>query len=143
MKEWIKGGTASKYRMEIAASSSTMVIIFDGQSYYYYDPVAKYGFKMSAAQAQSYSSSSSNSTSINSYAPEYDGPDTINNIPCSIYKYTNAGVVARMWISNANGMTIRIVSGTTTMDYTNYSFASIPDSTFVVPSDIVMAPSMG
>ncbi len=141
MKEWVKGGNPSKFRMEITAAGPppmTSIIIFDGTSNYFYDPGTKVGFKMSAAQASSYSSESSSSTSIASYTPLYVGPETVNGVACSIYQYTASGVVTKMWISNANGMTIRTVSGTTTTDYTNYNFASIPDATFVVPSDIVI-----
>lgn len=135
MKEWIKGGNPSKFRMEITAATGSSVIIFDGTYNYFYDPVSKMAYKMSAAMASSYSSSSSNSSSINTYTPVYDGSETVNGVDCSIYKYTNAGVVTRMWISKANGMTIRVVSGTSQMDYTNYSFAFIPDSTFQLPAD--------
>ena len=138
MKEWVKGGNPSKFRMEITAATGSSIIIFDGTYNYFYDPVSKTAMKMSAASAASYSSSSSNSTAINTYNPVYIGSETVNGVDCSVYSYTTAGVVTKMWISKANGMTIRVVSGTSTMDYTNYSFASIPDSTFQLPADAIL-----
>ena len=134
MKEWVKTGNPTKLRMEItAAGVGTTIMIYDGQNYYTYDPTTKYAFKISVPTTQP-----SEADSITQYSPEYVGSETINGIDCAIYQYTVQGVITKMWISKQNGMTIKLVSGTTTMEYSNYSFSAIADSMFMLPADAIM-----
>jgi outer membrane lipoprotein-sorting protein len=43
-----------------------------------------------------------------------------------------------MWISKQSGLAVKLVSGTTTMEYSNYKFDAIADSMFQLPSDAMM-----
>jgi hypothetical protein len=89
---------------------------------------------MSAASAAQYSSDSSGSSSIIQYNPVLIGSATVNGMDCYEYQYTLQGVTTNMWISKQYGLPVRVVSGTTTMDYTNFSFTGITDSTFQLPA---------
>jgi outer membrane lipoprotein-sorting protein len=144
MKMWFKTGNPNKYKMEISAAGTLMVMIYDGQYYYSYDPTSKKAFKMSAAQSQQYASSSGDADAAAQYNPVLLGSETVNGVDCWVYQYTVQGVTTKMWLAKSNGLTVRIVSGTTTMDYTNYSFSAIPDSTFQLPADaqLVTIPGM-
>ena len=137
MKEWLKSGNPAKFRMEITAAGQTTIMISDGQNYYMMLD-ANTAYKMSATLAQQYSSESGNASSATQYNPVFMGSETVNGVDCYVYQYTVQGVTAKMWLSKSNGMTIRIVSGTTTMDYTNYSFAAIADSMFTLPAGVMM-----
>lgn len=133
MKEWFKTGNPAKFRMEITAAGQTSLMIFDGQNYYLYDSTTKSAIKMSVPPSQP-----SDSSSIAQYTPVYIGSEVVNGIDCAIYQYTVQGVITKMWISKQNGMTIKVVSGTTTMEYSNYSFAAIADAMFALPPDAII-----
>lgn len=137
-KYWAKMGTSMKYRMEFSTAGQSMVMIYDGQYYYTYYPDTKYGTKMSAAAAQQYASASTDAGDVAQYNPIYIGSETVNGVDCYHYRYTVQGGTSDMWLSKQNGMTIRMVSGTTTMDYTNFSYAPIADSMFMMPADVIM-----
>jgi outer membrane lipoprotein-sorting protein len=138
MKQWTRMGNPTKFKMEITAEGMTTDIIFDGQYYYTYIPSENMGYKMSAAAAASYSSNSSDASSITQYQPTYKGSETVNGMACSKYEYTVQGMTTDMWISKQYGLPVRVVSGTTTMDYTNFNFNGITDSMFMMPSGVTM-----
>lgn len=139
MKEWVKTGNPTKLRMEIEVPGlGTTIMIYDGQYYYMYDPASKIAYKMSAASAQQYSSASGDDSSITQYNPVYKRSETVNGIDCSVWEYTVQSVTTTMWISKQTGLAVKLVSGTTTMEYSNYSFSTIADSMFQLPSDAIM-----
>jgi outer membrane lipoprotein-sorting protein len=124
--------------MEMSAAGQATVMIFDGQNFYMYDPASKIAYKMSAAVAQQYSSASADASSLAQYNPVYVGSETVNGVDCFIYQYMAQGVTVKMWLNKQNGLPMKMVSGTTTIEYSNYSFAAIPDSTFQLPADATL-----
>jgi outer membrane lipoprotein-sorting protein len=137
-KYWVKMGNPIKFRMEISAAGQTMLMIYDGQYYYMYDPASKVAYKMSAASAEQYASASGDASDATQYNPVLVGSETVNGVDCYVYQYTLQGTTTKMWLSKQDGLTIRIASGTMTMDYTNYKFDTIADSMFMLPSDAMM-----
>ena len=138
MKEWIKTGNPAKIRMEVAAVGQTTDIIYDGQNYYMYMPAANMAYQMSVASAQQYTSNSGNTSSLSQYNPVLVGPDTVNGMACTVYQYTVQGVSTKIWIWNQYGLPVQMVSGTTTIVYSNYSFSSIADSEFQLPAGVIV-----
>ena len=138
MKEWIKTGNPAKIRMEVAAAGQTTDIIYDGQNYYMYMPAANMAYQMSVASAQQYTSNSGNTSSLSQYNPVLVGPDTVNGMACTVYQYTVQGISTKVWIWNQYGLPVKMVSDTTTIVYSNYSFSAIDDSMFQLPSGVIV-----
>jgi outer membrane lipoprotein-sorting protein len=138
MKEWIKTGNPAKIRMEVAAAGQTTDIIYDGQNYYMYMPSANIAYQMSVAAAQQYTANSGNTSSLTQYNPVLVGPDTVNGMACTVYQYTVQGVSTKIWIWNQYGLPVQMVSGTTTIVYSNYSFSAIADSEFQLPAGVTV-----
>ena len=138
MKEWIKTGNPAKMRMEVAAVGQTTDIIYDGQNYYMYMPAANMAYQMSVASAQQYTSNSGNTSSLSQYNPVLVGPDTVNGMACTVYQYTVQGVSTKIWIWNQYGLPVKMVSDTTTIVYSNYSFSAIDDSMFQLPAGVIV-----
>jgi hypothetical protein len=138
MKEWIKTGNPAKIRMEVAAAGQTTDIIYDGQNYYMYMPAANMAYQMSVASAQQYTSNSGNTSSLSQYNPVLVGPDTVNGMACTVYQYTVQGVSTKIWIWNQYGLPVKMVSDTTTIVYSNYSFSAIDDSMFQLPAGVIV-----
>jgi hypothetical protein len=138
MKEWIKTGNPAKIRMEVAAAGQTTDIIYDGQNYYMYMPAANMAYQMSVASAQQYTSNSGNTSSLSQYNPVLVGPDTVNGMACTVYQYTVQGVSTKIWIWNQYGLPVKMVSDTTTIAYSNYSFSAIDDSMFQLPAGVIV-----
>jgi hypothetical protein len=138
MKEWIKTGNPAKMRMEIAAVGQTTDIIYDGQNYYMYMPAANMAYQMSVASAQQYTSNSGNTSSLSQYNPVLVGPDTVNGMACTVYQYTVQGISTKIWIWNQYGLPVKMVSDTTTIVYSNYSFSAIDDSMFQLPAGVIV-----
>jgi hypothetical protein len=138
MKEWIKTGNPAKMRMEVAAVGQTTDIIYDGQNYYMYMPAANMAYQMSVASAQQYTSNSGNTSSLSQYNPVLIGPDTVNGMACTVYQYTVQGISTKVWIWNQYGLPVKMVSDTTTIVYSNYSFSAIADSMFQLPSGVTV-----
>ena len=138
MKEWIKTGNPAKMRMEVAAVGQTTDIIYDGQNYYMYMPAANMAYQMSVASAQQYTSNSGNTSSLSQYNPVLVGPDTVNGMACTVYQYTVQGISTKIWIWNQYGLPVKMVSDTTTIVYSNYSFSAIDDSMFQLPAGVIV-----
>jgi hypothetical protein len=138
MKEWIKTGNPAKIRMEVAAAGQTTDIIYDGQNYYMYMPAANMAYQMSVASAQQYTSNSGNTSSLSQYNPVLVGPDTVNGMACTVYQYTVQGISTKVWIWNQYGLPVKMVSDTTTIVYSNYSFSAIDDSMFQLPAGVIV-----
>jgi len=138
MKEWIKTGNPAKIRMEVAAAGQTTDITYDGQNYYMYMPAANMAYQMSVASAQQYTSNSGNTSSLSQYNPVLVGPDTVNGMACTVYQYTVQGVSTKIWIWNQYGLPVKMVSDTTTIVYSNYSFSAIDDSMFQLPAGVIV-----
>jgi hypothetical protein len=138
MKEWIKTGNPAKIRMEVAAAGQTTDIIYDGQNYYMYMPAANMAYQMSVASAQQYTSNSGNTSSLSQYNPVLVGPDTVNGMACTVYQYTVQGISTKIWIWNQYGLPVKMVSDTTTIVYSNYSFSAIDDSMFQLPAGVIV-----
>jgi hypothetical protein len=138
MKEWIKTGNPAKIRMEVAAVGQTTDIIYDGQNYYMYMPAANMAYQMSVASAQQYTSNSGNTSSLSQYNPVLVGPDTVNGMACTVYQYTVQGISTKIWIWNQYGLPVKMVSDTTTIVYSNYSFSAIDDSMFQLPAGVIV-----
>jgi len=138
MKEWIKTGNPAKMRMEVAAVGQTTDIIYDGQNYYMYMPAANMAYQMSVASAQQYTSNSGNTSSLSQYNPVLVGPDTVNGMACTVYQYTVQGISTKVWIWNQYGLPVKMVSDTTTIVYSNYSFSAIDDSMFQLPAGVIV-----
>jgi hypothetical protein len=138
MNEWVKTGNPTKLRMEITAAGQTTDIIYDGQNYYMYMPSANIAYQLSVAAAQQYTANSGNTSSLTQYNPVLVGPDTVNGMACTVYQYTVQGVSTKIWIWNQYGLPVQMVSGTTTIVYSNYSFSSIADSEFQLPAGVTV-----
>ena len=138
MNEWVKTGNPTKLRMEITAAGQTTDIIYDGQNYYMYMPSANIAYQMSVTAAQQYTANSGNTSSLTQYNPVLVGPDTVNGMACTVYQYTVQGVSTKIWIWNQYGLPVQMVSGTTTIVYSNYSFSSIADSEFQLPAGVTV-----
>ena len=138
MKEWIKTGNPAKMRMEIAAVGQTTDIIYDGQNYYMYLPAANMAYQMSVASAQQYTANSGDTSSLTQYNPVLVGPDTVNGMACTVYQYTIQGVSTKIWIWNQHGLPVQMVSSTTTVVYSNYSFSAIDESMFQLPAGVIV-----
>jgi hypothetical protein len=138
MKEWIKTGNPAKIRMEVAAAGQTTDIIYDGQNYYTYIPSDNIAYQMSVAAAQQYTANSGNTSSLTQYNPVLVGPDTVNGMACTVYQYTVQGVSTKIWIWNQYGLPVQMVSDTTTIVYSNYSFSAIADSEFQLPAGVTV-----
>jgi outer membrane lipoprotein-sorting protein len=136
LTEWFKTGNPAKFRMEVTAAGQTEDIIFDGQNYYMYTQATNTAIVMSAAMAQQYASDASSTSSLTQYNPVIVGTETLNGMACTIYQYTNQGVSTKVWIWNQYGLPVQIVTGTTTVTYSNFSFSSIDDSMFQLPSGV-------
>jgi outer membrane lipoprotein-sorting protein len=136
MNEWFKTGNPAKFRMEITTAGQTEVIIFDGQNYYMYTPATNTAIVMSVAMAQQYSKDASSASSLTQYNPVIVGTETLDGMTCTIYQYTNQGVTSKVWIWNQYVLPVQIVTGTTTVTYSNFSFSSIDDSKFQLPSGV-------
>ena len=113
----------------------TTIMFFNGVAYYMYDPVEKSAIKLSVDSVRPESSGTS---SISQYNPVPDGSETVNGVDCAIFKYTAPSGSTRMWISKQNGMTMKVVSGTTITEYSNYNFSAIFDITFELPVGTVI-----
>jgi outer membrane lipoprotein-sorting protein len=138
MNEWVKTGNPTKLRMEITAAGQTTDIIYDGQNYYMYMPSANIAYQMSVTAAQQYTANSGDTSSLTQYNPVLVGPDTVNGMACTVYQYTVQGVSTKIWIWNQYGLPVQMVSGTTTIVYSNYSFSSIADSEFQLPAGVTV-----
>ena len=138
MNEWVKTGNPAKLRMEITAAGQTTDIIYDGQNYYMYMPSANIAYQMSVTAAQQYTANSGDTSSLTQYNPVLVGPDTVNGMACTVYQYTVQGVSTKIWIWNQYGLPVQMVSGTTTIVYSNYSFSSIADSEFQLPAGVTV-----
>jgi outer membrane lipoprotein-sorting protein len=136
MTEWFKTGNPAKFRMEITAAGQTEDIIFDGQNYYMYTQATNTAMVMSAVMAQQYASDAKSASSLTQYNPVIVGAETLNGMACTIYQYTNQGVSTKVWIWNQYGLPVQIVTGTTTVTYSNFSFSTIGDSMFQLPSGV-------
>ena len=138
MNEWVKTGNPAKLRMEITAAGQTTDIIYDGLNYYMYMPSANIAYQMSVTAAQQYTANSGDTSSLTQYNPVLVGPDTVNGMACTVYQYTVQGVSTKIWIWNQYGLPVQMVSGTTTIVYSNYSFSSIADSEFQLPAGVTV-----
>ncbi len=132
--EWVENGNPTKFRMEITAGGQTEDTIFDGHNYYLYTPASNSAVELSAASAQQYAEDASNASTITQYNPVSVGPATLNGMDCTVYQYTNQGVTSKIWIWDEYGLPVQIVTGATTVVYSNFSFTSIDASMFELPS---------
>jgi hypothetical protein len=66
------------------------------------------------------------------------GPATLNGMDCTVYQYTNQGVTSKIWIWDEYGLPVQIVTGTTTVVYSNFSFTGIDASKFELPSGVTI-----
>ena len=132
-KEWFKLGNPTKFKMELTSGGYTSDIIYDGQYYYTYDPSTKYATKMSVPPSQTTSGSSATQ-----YNPVYISSKTVNGYACSGYTYTASGVLTTMWVSTQYGVVVEFVTPTSTIDYSNFNFSALPDSTFQLPADAIL-----
>jgi hypothetical protein len=126
--------------MEITAGGMTEDIIFDGQNYYEYIPSENIALVISAASAAQSPPDTAGSGSIVQYSPVSIGSKTVNGYACTGWQYTASGVTTAMWISTQYGLPVEVVSGSTTIDYTNYSFTGISASTFQLPAGVTATP---
>jgi ABC-type glycerol-3-phosphate transport system permease component len=81
---------------------------------------------------------SGNTSSLTQYNPVLVGPDTMNGMARTVYQYTVHGVSTKIWIWNQYGLPVQMVSGTTTIVYSNYSFSAIADSEFQLPAGVAV-----
>ena len=135
MTESVKTGNPTELRIEISIAGQTTDEIFDGQNYYMYMPASNTAYEVSAATI---AANTTNANSITQDNPVLIGPDTINGMDCTVYQYTAQGVTSKIWIWNEYGLPVQIVSGTTTIVYSNFSFSAIPDSEFQLPTGVTI-----
>jgi len=113
-------------------------MIFDGQNYYMYTPASNAAIEISAASAQQYIMDSSNASSVTQYNPVSVGPATFNGMDCTVFQYSEQGASSKIWIWNEYGLPVQIVTSTTTVVYSNFSFSGIDASMFQLPSGVTI-----
>ena len=131
-KYWVKTGNPTKFKMEMTVGGVTTDTMYDGTRYYMYTPSTKQAIVLTVPPSQP-----GEANSATQYTPVYIGSKTVNGLACRGYQYTVSGVQTTMWVSTQYGLAVEVVSGTTTMDYSNFTFP-IPDSTFQLPADAVI-----
>ena len=119
--------------MEMTVDGTTTDTIYDGTRYYMYTPSTKVAIVITIPPSEP-----SEASSATQYTPVYIGTQTVNGLACAGYTYTTSGVLTTMWVSTQYGVAVRVVSGTSTTDYTNYNFSTLPDSTFQLPADAII-----
>lgn len=62
------------------------------------------------------------------------GTETVNGVVCEKFVMGKQGQELIYWVSKKDKLPIRIVSGTTTIDYKNIHTGDIPDSLFEIPA---------
>jgi outer membrane lipoprotein-sorting protein len=132
-KYWIKMGNPTKFKMESTVAGQTTVTIFDGTRYYMYTPSTNTAIVITVPPAQP-----SDANSTTQYNPVYIGSKTVNGYACDGYQYTASGVLTTMWISTQYGVAVEISSSTGTIDYSNFNFSALPDSTFQLPAGAII-----
>lgn len=77
---------------------------------------------------------------IEQYHPTVVGTETIDGKVCLVVEYTIQDTSIKMWIWQEHGFPLRVVTvtdqDTPTINYTNISFANIPDSEFELPAGV-------
>jgi hypothetical protein len=130
-KYWIKMGNPTKFKMESTVGTMTTATIFNGTLYYMYTPSTKSAIIISVPPAKP-----RDANSTTQYNPKYIGLKTVNGYACAGYEYTDtsSGLLITMWISTQYGVTVEIASSTGIVDYSNFNFSALPDSTFELPA---------
>lgn len=138
MKEWVKPGNPTKFKMESAANGVTSDIIYDGQHYYSYTPSTNIAIPITSTL--NVLTTPSDSTYVLQYNPVYIGSKTVNGYACWGYQYTASGYLYTMWVWTQYGLPVEVVVlGTTTIDYSNFDFSTLPDSTFQLPAGAIIS----
>ena len=133
-KVWLKG---QNMKSETTMEGQTVVNIInhETQTMYMYIPEQNMAFKVTYEQAQG--SPVEEALAISQYHPRNLGTETIDGKVCMVVEYTVQDVNTKMWIWEEHGFPIKVVTvtdqGTTTIEYKNIQFTSIPDSEFQLP----------
>lgn len=134
VKVWLKD---EKMKTESTMEGQTAINIVDheAQTMYMYIPEQNMAFKVTYEQAQG--SPVEETLAISHYQPRNLGTETIDGKVCMVVEYTVQDVNTKMWIWEEHGFPIKVVTvtdqGTTTIEYKNIQFTSIPDSEFQLP----------
>ena len=132
---WVK---KSQLRMESTQQGQSVVMLINGdtKTMYMYMPAQNTAIKMDFSQAPK--SASDNANSVLQYTPTVVGTETLDGKLCTVIQYTANGSTTKEWIWQAKGLPVRMqattTQGTSTTDFKNYDFSSIPDSTFQLPA---------
>jgi outer membrane lipoprotein-sorting protein len=132
-KYWIKMGTPTMFKMESTAGGLTSDTIFNGTQYYLYTPSTNTAIAMTVPPPKP-----GDANSTTQYNPVYIGSKTVNGYACAGYQYTTSGVQTTMWVSTQYGVTVEMTSSSGTIDYSNFNFAALPDSTFQLPAGCII-----
>ncbi|MBN1862217.1 MAG: DUF4412 domain-containing protein [Dehalococcoidales bacterium] len=136
-KVWLKG---EKMKTETTMEGQTIINLIDhaSRTMYMYMPEQNMAIKVTYEQAQG--SPIDETLDINQYHPETLGTETVDGKVCLVVEYTVQGASTKMWIWQEHGFPIKVVTvsdqGTTTIEYKNIEFTSIPDSEFELPPGV-------
>jgi len=134
---WLKG---EKMKTESTMEGQTVINIIDHgtQTMYMYIPDQNMAFMVTYEQAQG--SPVEDTMAISQYHPENLGTETVDGKVCIVVEYTVQDASTKVWIWEENGFPIKLVTvtdqATTTIEYKNIQFTSIPDSEFELPPGV-------
>jgi hypothetical protein len=134
---WVKGNK-EKIDITVQGKETIQLIDFDTLTDIEYSPAQN-----TATESKIDPSSQSTARDPNSilqYNPAVVGTETINGNLCEIIQYTNNGTTTKIWLWEAKGLALRTImtssQGSYTLDCKNYDFSAIPDSTFILPTNV-------
>ena len=127
-----------KLDANVQGQEMIQIIDFDAKTDYLYYPAQNMANK--GTIDPSTKSIMGDPNSILQYNPVVLGTETISGNLCQIIQYTNNGTTTKIWIWEAKGLAMKAAmtsaQGSYTIDYKNYNFSAIPDSTFVLPAGV-------
>ncbi|MGD0780441.1 MAG: hypothetical protein ABR954_06680 [Dehalococcoidales bacterium] len=135
VKYWIKN---KKFRIEQPSSGLVLLINFEDQTMYLYS------LQQKIASSENFDATQApeNPSTMLEYSPKIVGTETIDGETCTVIEYTYAYEQAsvKTWISNDTGFPLRMESSasgvTTTVEWKNFDFTDISDSTFELPDNV-------
>jgi hypothetical protein len=133
VKYWIKN---QKIRIESESYHMILLMDFADQTMYMYLPAQNMATKMVFDANQAPEAPST----MLEYSPKIVGTETIDGETCTVIEYTYEQAITKTWIWNDKGFPLKMESSasgvTTTIEWKNFDFSDIPDSTFELPDGV-------
>ncbi len=136
-KIWLK---KNKMRMELIVQGQSVVNLTDTvlKTMISYMPSQNTAIRMDFSQASP--SATDSAKSVENYKPTIIGTEILNGKVCLVVEHITKDGSGKMWIWKQYGLPVRseVTSpeGKTIMEYQNFEFTDIPDSTFDLPAGV-------